>query len=119
MRKTKLTRHTLAGDNGSEQISFLPEPDYNPKLPPKNTLAYRALILMLQGKSISHPDFEDKTDSWRLAAHIHILNKLGWRVKTVQATHNARKKSVTRHICRYFLSPMFIQKINDAGVFYD
>lgn len=40
-KKTRASRQALTG---SKQISFLPESDFNPKLPSKNTLAYRALL---------------------------------------------------------------------------
>jgi len=64
------------------QMSFLPQPKYNPKYPPETSLAYKALTLLLGGLKISHPDFETLTGSWRLAAHIHILKRLGWPIQT-------------------------------------
>lgn len=111
----KKTRCRLQASNGSKQISFLPEPDFNLILPSKNTLAYRALSMMLQGKKISHPNFQDETSSWRLAAHIHVLKKLGWPVQTIEVIHNAAVKPKSRHICRYFLSHNVIEKFKRNG----
>jgi hypothetical protein len=63
-----------------KQISFLPEPKYNPRYPINGTMAAKALRLLLTGAKVSHPHFEAVTGSWRLAAHIYILKKLGWPV---------------------------------------
>ncbi len=93
------------------QGSFFPEPDFNPIFPKRNTLASRALHMMLSGKKISHPDFEDLTSSWRLAAHIFNLNKLGWNVQTIEVNHHAAKKPKNRRICRYFLLLSVIEKL--------
>ena len=65
-----------------KQLSFLPEPLYNPKYPTENTLAQKALAMLLTANRISHPQFEAATGSWRLAAHVHTLKRLGWPVKT-------------------------------------
>jgi hypothetical protein len=101
--------------NKTRQISFLPEPVFNPKFPSKNTLASRALHMMLCGKKISHPDFEDSTASWRLAAHIFNLNKLGWNVQAIETRHCAPQKPKNRRIYRYFLPRDIIQKIKKAA----
>ncbi len=106
--KTRASYHAVSKP---KQMSFLPEPDFNPKLPAKNTLASRALQMMLNGRKISHPDFEDSTSSWRLAAHIFNLNKLGWKVQTLEVKHCVTKKPKNRRICRYFLSSDVIKKI--------
>jgi len=112
MKKTRGSRQALTG---SKQISFLPEPDFTPKLPSKNTLAFRALDLMLKGKKISHPDFEVKTSSWRLAAHIHVLKELGWPVQTIEVIHYVAKKPKNRHIRRYYLTHDVIRKFLKVG----
>lgn len=62
------------------QMSFLPEPKYQPRYPIQGTMAAKALRLMLTGAKVAHPDFEAVTGSWRLAAHIYVLKKLGWPV---------------------------------------
>jgi hypothetical protein len=107
MKKTRISHQA---STGSKQISFLPEPDFNPKVPSNNTLAFRALRMMLRGKKISHPDFEGKTASWRLAAQIHILKKMGWPIQTVGVCHLVAKNPKARHISRYFLENKCIMK---------
>ena len=86
------------------QLSFLPEPPYNPKYPKDHTLALRALTLLLTGRKISHPQFEAQTGSWRLAAHVHILKKLGWPVRKYDREmdgHDAEARE--RHYGVYYL----------------
>jgi hypothetical protein len=51
------------------------------------------------GIKVSHPKFEALTESWRLAAHIHILKRLGWPIQTEQIgwareLHDERKRSM-------------------------
>jgi hypothetical protein len=65
-----------------KQMSFLPEPLYNPKYPPEASLTNKALRLMLTGARVTHPQFEALTGSWRLAGYIHTLKKLEWPVHT-------------------------------------
>lgn len=101
------------------QLTNLPEMEFNPRFPSKNTLASEALYMMLGGKQISHPDFEGSTSSWRLAAHIFILKRLGWPVQTIEAIHCAVKKPKRRNISLYFLSPDVIKRLRDMGVHHD
>ena len=87
-----------------KQLSFLPEPKYNPKYPTETSLAFKALRLMLRGMKVSHPQFEEQTGSWRLAAHVHILKRLGWpvqkeEVKLEWQVDDERK----RHMGLYYL----------------
>lgn len=67
--------------------------------------------MMLQGRRISHPHFQDRTSSWRLAAHVHILKKLGWPVKTVKVAFRTEKKPTCRRIYRYFFSSDVIKQL--------
>lgn len=71
------------GANG-EQLSFLPPPPFCPTWPTKNTLADRALGMLMDGKHIDHPDFENSTQSWRLGAVIFTLRTLGWPIETIE-----------------------------------
>ena len=108
IEKIKKTRKSLQASAGSKQTSFLPEPEFNPVVPRKDTLAYKALSLMLKGKRISHPDFQGVTNSWRLAAYIDALNKLGWPVLTIDVTHETSERRVS--ISLYFLDKGIIDK---------
>lgn len=111
MTEISKTRDRLQATSGSKQMSLLPEPNFKPKLPPKGTLAHRALLMMLQGRKISHPHFQDKTSSWRLAAHVYILKKLGWPIEAIEIPFRIENKPKGCRICRYFLSPDVIQKL--------
>lgn len=113
----KKTRNSRQAFSGSEQMSFLPEPDFNPKLPSKNTLAYKALSMMLRGKRITHRNFDANTCSWRLAAYIEILkNDLDWPVCVEKVVHYPVRKPKKRYISRYFLAPSVIKKAKKMGV---
>ena len=113
MEKTRSSRQAY---NGSKQMSFLPEPDFNPKLPKKNTLPWIALSLMLQGKKITHRSFDNKTESWRLAAVIHQLKKdFGWVIRDKDISQHTEKKPRRRTIRKYFLSLDIIKKFKKGG----
>lgn len=66
-----------------EQLSFLPPPPFNPSWPIRGTLADKALGMMMDGRMIDHPEFENFTQSWRLGAVIFSLRALGWPIETI------------------------------------
>ena len=92
------------------QISFLPEPDFNPTYPAPHTLPAKALSLMLNGETLNHPDFELETGSWRLAAAIFILKELGWPVKSYEIIAPT-PEAPHRHISRYYLPQKTIKAV--------
>jgi hypothetical protein len=106
----KKTCNSRQASNGSKQTSFLPEPDFTPKLPSKNTLVSQALSLMLEGRVISHLDFQGETDSYRLAAYIHLLIKMSWPIQIEDVPFTAQKKPNNRFIRRYFLDKKIIAR---------
>ena len=73
----------VTGAHG-EQLSFLPPPPFCPSWPTRGTLADRALGMLMDGRMIDHPDFENSTQSWRLGAVIFTLRTLGWPVETIE-----------------------------------
>ena len=73
----------LTGAAG-EQLSFLPPAPFAPTWPQRGTLADRALGMLMDGRLIDHPDFQDVTQSWRLGAVIFTLRALGWPVETIE-----------------------------------
>ena len=86
------------------QMSFLPEPPYNPRWPKENTLAEKALQVLLTGKKVSHPQFEVLTGSWRLAAHIYTLKRLGWPItKDMLPLAGCDEQMRERHYDVYYL----------------
>ena len=112
----KKTRYRRQAYNGAKQISFLPKPEFNPKIPRKNTLPWIALSIMLQGKKTTHRSFDDKTESWRLAAVIHKLRKdFGWVIEEEDVSQHTKKKPRRRTISRYFLAPNIIRKFKENG----
>ena len=40
--------------------------------------------MLMDGRLIDHPDFQDVTQSWRLGAVIFTLRALGWPVETIE-----------------------------------
>jgi hypothetical protein len=44
----------------------------------------RRLGMLMDGRLIDHPDFENSTQSWRLGAVIFTLRTLGWPVETIE-----------------------------------
>ena len=81
MKKTP-TPTKATGVHG-EQLSFLPPPPFCPTWPKRGTLADTALGLLMDGRMIDHPDFQDVTASWRLGAVVFTLRALGWPVETI------------------------------------
>lgn len=73
-----------AGQGGqfAEQGTLFEPPPFSPVWPNSATLTGRALDMLLTGKRVTHPDFQAATRSWRLAACIDVLRKLGWPVFT-------------------------------------
>ena len=73
----------VTGAHG-EQLSFLPPPPFCPTWPTRGTLADKALGMLMDGRMIDHPEFENSTQSWRLGAVIFTLRAYGWPVETVE-----------------------------------
>ena len=69
-----------AGQSDATQQSLFDEqPAFCPQWPNPATLDRRALDVFLTGASLTTPEFQGMTRSWRLAAIAERLrNKLGW-----------------------------------------
>ena len=80
--KKPLTAVQSSGSAG-EQLSFLPPAPFCPTWPKRGSLADTALGLLMDGRMIDHPDFQDVTASWRLGAVVFTLRALGWPVETI------------------------------------
>ena len=70
-------------DYASGQYSFIASPEFAPTWPTKGNLQDKALALLMDGRLIDHPEFEDITGSWRLGAVIFQLRGLGWPIETL------------------------------------
>jgi len=96
----------------NQQMSFLPEPKYQLRYPVKGTMAAKALRLLLTGAKVTHPTFEAATGSWRLAAHVYILKKLGWPVmKELQPIPHRLDEGRRRNHDLYYLPADCIEMI--------
>ena len=63
-----------------EQLALLPELEIVPVAPRAGTLADALLRMLANGDRLTHPDFQGRTGSWRLAAVAFELVALGWPV---------------------------------------
>jgi hypothetical protein len=73
-----------ASTGAGEQLTLIDPPAFCPTLPKPGSLPYHALKVLSSGKMIDHRDFENLTESWRLAAAIFTLRALGWPVETIE-----------------------------------
>jgi hypothetical protein len=72
------------GGQFAEQGALFEQPTFSPTWPTPATLPARALDILLSGERVTHPDFQATTRSWRLAASIDVLRKLGWPILTFE-----------------------------------
>ncbi len=100
------TSDQATGASG-EQLSFLPPPLFCPTWPTKNTLADHALNMLMSGRMIDHPDFENSTQSWRLGAVIFTLRTLGWPIETIEIP-SPTDQCPDRVIALYHLSAKYV-----------
>ena len=66
-------------DETGKQFSFLPEPDFNPKYPSRDTLPGKTLRRLLAGERLTQPSFG--LHCWRLSAYIKALRYLDWPIE--------------------------------------
>ena len=83
-QEMKKAPNTIHASGAGEQLSFLPPPPFCPTWPKRGTLADKALGMLMDGRMIDHPEFENSTQSWRLGAVIFTLRAYGWPVETVE-----------------------------------
>lgn len=67
---------------------------------------------MMNGRKVSHPIFEAYTGSWRLAAHIHVLKRLGW---PIQRDNVSVELENTRQMGLYYLPEDLIDVMKGVG----
>ena len=82
MKKAPAPTKTQGADG--EQLSFLPPAPFSPTWPTRGTLADKALGMFMNGRMLDHPEFENITQSWRLAAVVSKLRAFGWPVETIE-----------------------------------
>ena len=96
-------------DNGvsGEQLSFLEPAPFCPTWPTRGTLPDRALGMFMDGKMLDHPDFENRTQSWRLGAVVFTLRSLGWPIETIEIP-SPTEHSPDRVIALYHLPRKYV-----------
>lgn len=92
-----------------EQLTFIDPPEFSPGLPNRATLADRLLAEFLKGESFIHPEWQDITQSWRLAATVQQLKDLDWPVQSLPEMAPTEHKP-DRTISRYRLPQEAIAK---------
>lgn len=102
----RLGRKAGAGETG-QQLTLLPEPPFSPTWPQSSTLAFRCRDIFMRGASLTHPQFEAISFSWRLAAIVCTLRDLGWPIQSAEISAPTLKNP-ERTIARYRLAPYLI-----------
>jgi hypothetical protein len=102
---TVLTNPEMMAYEPGEQLPLMPELEPLPRAPKPGTHAHRALLMLAQGRALTHADFIHATDSWRLAAYVQTLTKkLGWPVLVSEVSAPC-EAAPARSIASYTLSP--------------
>ena len=91
-----------------EQMALLPEVEQPPQLPGRGTLAHRLLLMFASGARLTHPDFQERTGSWRLAAVVFELGLLGWSVHAVRIPAPTADNP-DRSVARYWLAARHVR----------
>lgn len=92
--------------SGFQQLSFLPEAEFNPKYPNPNTQPAKVLARLLNGERLTQPSFG--LSCWRLAAYIKELDYLGWPIESADVTC-PQDVGTGRPIREYWLTTKCIQ----------
>ena len=74
--------------------------------------------MLMDGRLIDHPHFEDSTQSWRLGAVIFTLRALGWPVETIEVP-SPTEHSPDRIISLYYLPARYVAQalaMNGGGI---
>lgn len=107
------TPERLAADSRvvGEQLTFLDPPPFCPTFPKASTLTGEALALLLSGRAITHPEFEDLTRSWRLSEPIRALrHDHGWPVTTIEIPAPTKERP-NRVIAKYVLPRWVLEQV--------
>jgi hypothetical protein len=96
-----------------EQLALLPELEIVPVAPRPGTLANALLRMLARGDRLTHPEFEDRTGSWRLAAFAFELAALGWPVGVTRIPAPTPERP-DRTIGRYWLPEKARRQVAEA-----
>jgi hypothetical protein len=98
----------LGGSSGAGSAVQFELGTFSPKIPECSSNAVFALALLLADCTLTSPEFQSLTQSWRLAAYVHTLRRNGWRVETVMIPALSPKRPF-RKIARYVMPDAAIQ----------
>lgn len=80
----------------SEQLSFLPTPEFCPLMPPRGSAAETALTDLL-ARDWTTPEWDRAGNGWRLSAAIKDLDYLGWEPISTRVPWPGRKRPIARY----------------------
>ena len=80
----------------SEQLSFLPTPEFSPLLPPHGSAAEKCLYDLLE-RDLTQIDWLKSGHGWRLAAAVKELDYLGWEPKSIRVKCNGWARPIARY----------------------
>ena len=92
-----------------EQICLFEPPLFDPIYPSPSSLAGKAIALLLDLPSLTSPEFQEHTNSWRLAAYINSLRDEGWPIVSIEV---AFAVDPPRSIAKYVLPKWVKREIN-------
>ena len=95
------------------QLELFERPAFSPIRPPRETMAAEALAMLLQGREITHLDFQLTTSSWRLAAYVHVLRLLGWPIITIEIL-SPTPDCPLRFIAKYAIPTSVIDELGEV-----
>lgn len=97
--------------SGFQQMSFLPDLNFNPKYPNPNTQPAKVLARLLNGERLTQPSYG--LSCWRLAAYIKELDYLGWPIESADVPC-PQGFGTGRPIKEYWLSNKCIEQANQT-----
>ena len=110
MKKTPERRQASSGVE-AEQLYLFEPPPFSPIWPKRESLAGRALALLLEGRTLTHPDFESITGSWRLSEPVRALrHDFGWPVASADIS-SPTPENPERVIARYYLPNDVLEEV--------
>lgn len=108
--KTPERRQASSGVVG-EQLCLIDPPPFSPIWPSPSSLAGKALALLLTGRTLTHPEFETITGSWRLSEPVRALrHDYGWPVDAIEITSPTNDRP-DRVIAKYLLPHWVLEEM--------
>lgn len=80
----------------SEQLSFLPTPEFSPLLPPHGSAAEQCLYDLLE-HDLTQLDWLQAGKGWRLSAAVKVLDYLGWQPQSIRVKCNGWGRPISRY----------------------